>query len=50
VPSPAEDVFSAEVFARLEDDRMDARWESMARDAFENDAMADPMLAIGACG
>jgi hypothetical protein len=50
VPSPAEDVFSAEVFARLEDDRMDARYESMAESAFENDAMSDPMLAIGAAG
>jgi hypothetical protein len=50
VPSDAESVWSALDSERLEDDRLNARWEALAQEAFEDDAMADGMLAIGACG
>jgi hypothetical protein len=45
VPTTGEDRFASAVFARLEDDRMDARWDAMAQES-----MQDEMLAIGACG
>jgi hypothetical protein len=48
VPTDAESVWATLDAERLEREREDARWEALAQEAFENDAMEDEMRAIAA--
>jgi hypothetical protein len=55
IPSDADNVCATLDAERLEEERLDARWEALAQEALEIERLTgclteDDMLAIGACG